>query len=475
MVDQRPPTDIITQTLEAIYDKRPILRELANGRTTIEHFATAAQWNPKPGDFPNRGMLEEVILDETQRLYGTEVLRAISEHFSKSWTVETGAHAHIPRSFDRASKREGPQLNPLIFQGQVFWALTNRSIGSNINISLSSGRVPPDNLNSGSYIDLPSGRTAIKTVSTKKYSETPQVLIPSTGEEFIGQKVEQLNTLLGQGQISEEDYGLAKDILNNFRNHPDGFSDQVVTSHALVMNRVLRMSGIRQVTLDSERVASQFIGKVLAESNSSIVSRILSDPNLSKKFIKEFAGIDTGWQEGESPFYGISSKNGAGRLEANYSGSTKPDDLTEALASVRVLPKGVFKFFVFMTEAGVCPVGGMNQSGYCTEIRNRASKFLKEIGEAKRAEILSQMPTNTAVISPCWGINSQSQEPSLVDPMSAAVEPLTPEEISRIGSISSTDSLVIASPSLYTFLVGNKSPVGYAHLLDLKSNVAVVR
>jgi hypothetical protein len=63
-------------------------------------------------------------------------------------------------------------------------------------------------------------------------------------------------------------------------------------------------------------------------------------------------------------------------------------------------------FIVFMLEAGLLPVGGMMQTHYATQIRDRLVHWLNRHSPADpRIEILATMPTDRAVLTPAWGLS----------------------------------------------------------------------
>ena len=373
------------QSTSRIVQARSVLVGLNTDGLVVDYLNKAQKWNPSHELFPQRGRLENILITETSRLYGPEVAGILKVGFNNTWAVETGAHLHLPKSYDRRTD-QGPSFNPLVFQGQIWWTVTTRNAGRSLNLSLNSGRVPLNNINSGSHLQysIKEEIEPIRLVPDKPYRETPQTLIPAITPENIAHKVEQITTLRDQRKITEEEFQLAMEILNNIKERSDCFSDQIVTGHALIMNKVVSNLGIEQLTMDSEIVGINYLIELFSDFNS-LYSRIFSDTNLLNKFLHHFSGIYTGWTEDEGPFYEITyqdNKDQKGARISNYPGNLMPDTLVDGLKKKRLIPRGITKFLAFMMEGGLCPIGGMNQAGYCTEIKDCYFYYFSLLGNA---------------------------------------------------------------------------------------------
>src|SRR3989344_7028964 len=236
------------QSTSRIVQARSVLVGLNTDGLVVDYLNKAQKWNPSHELFPQRGRLENILITETSRLYGPEVAGILKVGFNNTWAVETGAHLHLPKSYDRRTD-QGPSFNPLVFQGQIWWTVTTRNAGRSLNLSLNSGRVPLNNINSGSHLQysIKEEIEPIRLVPDKPYRETPQTLIPAITPENIAHKVEQITTLRDQRKITEEEFQLAMEILNNIKERSDCFSDQIVAGHALIMNKVVSNLGIEQL------------------------------------------------------------------------------------------------------------------------------------------------------------------------------------------------------------------------------------
>src|SRR5882724_8980571 len=134
---------------QIIIEKRPMLAHLKTESSVLEYLQQALTMKMQKDIFPYAELLKKHIVLEIQRLYGNQFAKIANKQLEEGWAIETGAHLHIPRKFDKVGNVQGPQINQLYFQGQVLWAYANESLGRKLSISLSSGKVPLDNINSG--------------------------------------------------------------------------------------------------------------------------------------------------------------------------------------------------------------------------------------------------------------------------------------------------------------------------------------
>ena len=92
-----------------------------------------------------------------------------------------------------------------------------------------------------------------------------------------------------------------------------------------------------------------------------------------------------------------------------------PEDIRKALFAYKIMPKNAMLFIIFMLEAGLTPVGGMMQTHYATQIRDRLVSWLRHhCPTDPRVEVLASMPTDLTVLTPVWGL-AQSDN---IQPMS---------------------------------------------------------
>jgi len=464
----------VDAVLKKILDGRPALQAIAEAHSLGEYLEPPLRWNPGQGAFPLRPFLEELILKEVERLYGTPTREVLQGEFSKNWAVETGAHIHLPRRYDRLEKKGAGQINPVVFQGQVVWAAVRHALlGSRINFSMNTGRVPLCNANSGAYLDYSFTAEPLRLVSNR-YMNTPQMFIPALDEEELKKKDEQLKVLLEQRKITDAEYAYAKEVLDVFAVHRDGrFNHQVAVGQTHIMNKVLPQ-GMRQVTIDLENIGTAFIVRLLRDPSSTLY-RIFSDGKLRARFYGALKGIRTAWEEGDSMFYEVDRSGKELRLR-EYRGSCAPEVLADLLVSERILHKGLLGFYAFLIEGGLCPIGGMFQSQYCTELRDRMIPILEAIGEGARTACLAQMPTAVAAgPTPCWGLVRRDTGIELLIALDCMAASLTDADFDKIPALSGRDSLRLAAPSLAQLMLHEDAGIAYEDLWELLGDHIITR
>lgn len=455
-------TKKIQSMQEFILKERPLLAQLMSKKPVKEYLESALTWKMQPDKFPYADLLRKYIVLEIQRLYGNSFAKIANIQLKEGWAVETGAHLHIPRKYDKVGVTQGYQINPVYFQGQVFWAYANHNLGRKLSISLSTGKVPLDNINSGAYLDLPAFKAPVTLASKKKHPDSPQTLIPATGKEEILKKIEQMEMLRKQRLLPQNQYELGMLVLNNFLKIQSSFSDQVATTHALMMDKILP---VKQITIDSEKIDIEFLANIFKDKNS-LTYKIFADSSLREKFINYFVGILKGWPAGANPFFSIIKKDEGFRL-VNYHGELDPKTLAKGLKEKTIFPSVIMKFFVMMVEAGISPNGAWTQSVYCTQTKERAVKFLKELGFTERAEAVAAIPTQIAAISSCFGMHEANGKYELADAISVLLSP-EKYDISNKLELSCKNSLLLATPFLYEYLVKQQAMVTYE---DLKNEL----
>lgn len=459
----------IEKMLASIIEKRPWLRLLNTDKNIFDYLRPAIDWKQQKDIFPSTALLSNIITSHIKRLYGESLADEAREQLEVSWVVETGAHLHIPRRYNRVAKIDEAQINSLLFQGQVLWSLAHQAFGHRLSIGLNSGRVPLDNTNSGAYLDLPALKVPFLLASKKRYPDTPQSLIPVIGVEEVERKIELLDMYKKQRILPEDQYLLGQEILTNFLKVQSTFSDQVSTTHALMLNKVLPTT---QITLDSEFIGKDFMIALLKDS-TSLTYKIFDDSSWRMKFLDYFSDIRTGWPKGGSPFYSISENDGSYKL-THYDGDLSPEIIIKGLKENALWLTGVMKFFIFMVEAGLLSSGGWTQTSYCTDVKNQAIKLLQELGYSERAEVLSQMPTNIAAVGPCWGVDEVDGTYQLLDAITTILNPSLIDS-SKIITLTSNQTLLVATPTLYEFLLEEPARLSYKDLKEILQFAIVPR
>lgn len=457
----KTPGRVLEQMLESIIGKRPKLSGLKTDSSLQEYLNPALTWSQQKENFPYIDLLAQIITAHIKRLYGQEQALEVNKQLTEAWVVETGAHLYIPRRYNKAAETKGAQINSLLFQGQILWALANQALGRKFSVSLNSGRVPLDNTNSGVYLDLPALKAPMPLASKKRYPEEPQSFIPAASQEDIKRKMELLQAYKQQNILPEDQFLLGMEVLQNFLKIQSSFSDQVTTTHAFLLNRVL---SIKQITLDSELIGRDFIIALLKDKKS-LTYRIFDNPKLRQEFFDCLSDVRTGWPKGGSAFHSVVSGSMDLQLFDYQGNDLDPETIMKGLEERTIWPTGVMKFFAFMVEGGILPTGGWTQAGYCTDLKTKAVKFLKHLGEGQRAQALEKMPTDIAAVAPCWGIDQVNGNFQLLDAMITILDPQS-VDFSGILKLTGNKAFLAAAPTLYEFILGEQPPLNYNGLKD---------
>lgn len=440
--------------INEIIGHRPGLRSLLEANSMADYLQPVFNWNPS--GFSNRKLLQSILLRQIVALYNLESddVSMLESQFENSWCVQTGEHIWIPRVRGGAKlkiSKDGlllPSHNPMIFQGSVLWAAMNYFHKYPFSILAGTGRIPVNNPMSGSYIEISRNMDLIRIIPEKWHS-SPQVLVPTIKEDTLD--------LIGNAVMKNHHF-LTPGVRDLFCSIPERlmrrdlcFNEQVALIHSSIMNKAMP---IRQLTVESERLAVEFIHALLFDEGSLLYS-IFSSSVLRYEFLREFSDISTGWNDVGSPFW-IIQDSGKVPVLSEFHGSLDTGNIMRLLSEGLIYPKGVLKFFAFMVEGGLLPIGGVCQQGYCTEIRDHAIKFLRNIGENAVANSLTNMPTQIATITPCWGVEKDGR---LTDVLDCVDSPVSFEGFENMLLLDGESVLKKAAIVLYPFFTGKPVPL----------------
>lgn len=439
--------------INEILKHRPGLKNLLEANSMANYLQPVFIWNPSV--FPKRKLLQSILLRHITSLYSleSEDVSLLEKQLENSWCVQTGEHIWIPRARGGMKPKISdnglllPSHNPMIFQGSVLWAAMNYLQNHPFSILAGTGRIPINNPMSGSHIEISRNMELIRTVPEKWHS-SPQILVPAIREDTLD-LIRDVATK-NQHFLASNSRGLFCSITEQPVRGNLFFVEQVALIHSLIMNKAM---SIRQLTIESEKLAVEFIHSLLCDEKSLLCS-IFSSSNLLHEFLKEFSNIPTGWDNAGSPLW-IVDDSGKIPVLTEYHGSLDVSNIKQLLSDGLIYPKGVLKFFAFMVEGGLLPIGGMCQQKYCTEIRDRAVKFLRGIGEYKVANSLASMPTQVVTITPCWGIEDDGR---LTDVLDCIDYPVSTEQLRGILLLDGERVLENASSVLYPFFTGKPKP-----------------
>lgn len=391
----------------AVYDNllrlRPTLWPLVKAQDLGEYLAPVLAWKFQPSLFPNAQMFLDLVQQEVERCYGKTTAQLVAAQLKRNFTVETGCHVSLPRLYDRATVRSIPlnNVNTLTFQATLYSAAARLAAGQAFHISCSTGHISLSNINSGAYFQ-PDVAHCLR-LQPNKLDKTPQTYLPPL-------TVEGLNKILCGKQLSVNGQKRADLFRQNVQNHPDNFSRQIATTHAALYNEVLPQN-VRQITFDFELIVPDYLIALLKDPRS-LTHRLFTTQGGRDFLRNEFYDVATAWKTDTPPFDVLELRHGHLHVShASYLGNLSPDSICEALEQKKILPKTALSFILFMLEAGLAPVGGMRQTHYATQIREKLVGWLRrECPSDPRIESLAVLPTDRAVLTPLWGVNSDFPE-----------------------------------------------------------------
>ncbi|MDE1900140.1 MAG: hypothetical protein KGI37_00665 [Alphaproteobacteria bacterium] len=394
---------LIDRCFDNLLALRPTLRPLAEASNLEEYLAPVLAWQFQPHLFPNAQLFLDLVGKEIGRCYGGATAAQVTKQLKSNFTVETGMHVSLPRLHDRATVHSIPlnNVNTLIFQATLYSAAARLAAGQPFHISCSSGHISLSNINSGAYFQ-PDVAHCLR-LQPNKLDGTPQTYLPPL-------TVDGVDKILHGKKLSGDGLKRVELFRQNIRNHPDNFSRQIATTHAALYNQVLP-DGVRQITFDFELVVPAYLIALLKDPQS-LTYRLFSTLEGRDFLRSEFNDVITAWKTDVPPFDVLEERHGHPHVtHAPYLGSLSPDSLCEALGNRRIIPKTALSFVVFMLEAGLAPVGGMRQTHYATQIRDKLVDWLRrEYPDDPRIEALSVLPADRAILSPLWGVNADFTE-----------------------------------------------------------------
>lgn len=393
----------VPSVLDNLLLQRPTLRPLACAQTLGKYLDPVLAWKFQPSLFPNAHLFLYLVQQEVGQCYGTEIALQVADQLRSNFTVETGVHISLPRLYDRATVHSIPlnNVNTLIFQATLYSAAARLAAGHPFHISCSTGHISLSNINSGAYFQ-PDVAHCVR-LQSNKHDKTPQTYLPPLPEEGLDK------ILRGKG-LSSDGQMRVEALRQNVQNHPDNFSRQIATTHAALYNQILPDS-VRQITFDFELIMPAYLMALLQDQNS-LTYRLFSTLE-GRDFLRhEFHDVITAWKADIPPFDVLDVRNGYPCIaHAPYAGSLAPENLCEALKQKHIIPKTALSFILFMLEAGIAPVGGMRQTHYATQIRDKLVQWLRRHHPRDpRIETLATLPTDRAILTPLWGVNADCPE-----------------------------------------------------------------
>jgi hypothetical protein len=387
-----------------ILNTYPRLRAMNEAPSMQEYLEPILGWKPDSEVFPQAARLTAIITDKAAQLYGGEAAALLQAQLANHAHIDTGPHLHLPRDLDRTSQNTPPHqnMNTLIVQSIGMMAGLYADRGLPVKLNMFTGIVPSTNSNSGSHFQVSSDPAKLVRLVPDRTKQCVQAYLPAMSQSTLD------NVAKSASGLEQPDRTRVEHVLSIWTEQKGSFSDQIAAASSYLYNDVQGNSGVNQLNMDFQALGTDYLVGLL-EDETTVVSRIFSYPNTAESFAKDFSGIATGWKEGEKPFVRLRAKTAdesgaeAHSADGNYDGSCLRADLIDGLRSKKIMPTNAMLHFAVMVEGGMLATGGMFQSEYCTEIRDRAVPLLNEMGEHRRAEALQKMPTDKAVVTPVWG------------------------------------------------------------------------
>jgi|GEM_PF-2465727 D-alanyl-D-alanine dipeptidase len=262
------------------------------------------------------------------------------------------------------------------------------------NVSCSTGRIPLSNGSSSASHFQPEENEILRFYTRKGNNHTPQFLLAPLTPEAFEERVQNVKLTTAGKQRAEI-------VRRAIKKHPENFSRQVVTAYSALYNEILP-SRIRQITIDYELFAPEFLIEVLQDKTSA-THQLLGTKEGNDFILTRFSDVRTAWKIGETPFDLLHTTPKGPIQLMPYRGDLSPDTLCNKLKAAEIIPKSALNTLVFLLEAGLAPVGGMEQVLYATQIKERVLEWLKTCRpEDPRIDAFSKIPTDRSYFS-LWG------------------------------------------------------------------------
>lgn len=459
-----------------LLDINPHFQKIKECKNFKNYFEPSKYWTPDEINFPFKKKLLSKIINSIKKIYDYETSCLVQKQLELNFCAETGSHISLPRSHDKIGKitNINHNLNTLIFQGSILSAAKSLTIKNKIHFSMGTSRVYLNNANSAAYIQFDKNDGYVRLVSNR-WKDTPQIFIPPFHfNEIQSLKKEAYDFATKKYTGNDRGYAFCtKNISKIFSFFEDvaisnlydqknsyTFSEQIAKVHANIFNEILKETGIKQVTIDYEKISWEFLIELL-EDKTSLTYIIFSNKQLLDSFLDIFSEIQTGWQKGQLPYDLVVEKNGIKKLSPLLFSEFDPSDraiffeqILKLLKENKIIPKGVLQFFIFMVEGGLLPIGGMNQSNYCTKIRDLSAKFMcNNFEKYERSNELKKLPCEIMNITPAWGFMNNSDDFFSFSDFLEKEIAMTKDQLQSILEIPGEDALFLSIPILSQFML----------------------
>ena len=506
--------DVTSDTmLQRIVSWSPPLAKFLTSQTLADYFKPAIEWRPDDR-FPLKEKMRTLIVEQAAKFNGPLVAKELDDQLKRHFIGETGTHLSFPReldfengpSYDNTLVWQGVITSASLYRhaGMKYHLCLNSSRvpvdntngarylqlmpdASLLSVSSASKSTTiatfAEPLNEGKISEI--GQAArerlfqLRQDEARKLVESCVYSAPSGRmmgwRDFLSKPRTVGDKTLATLELIEDDLRAAGmhprtyaaettriekalDLLRApllDKTAPFGFADQVAAVQAYLLNDALP-NDTRLIVVDQAVCSRAFMVQALRDP-ATLTHRIFADDMLREKFVRDLGDIRAGWAGGEtpdSPFNLIRTTKGVTKFQkvphAEMADRYVPIRLADDIEQHRIIPTSALEVMLCTVESGLLMHGGMFQGIYNTDIQNKFSSFLDDIGEPNRAAALRSLPMDIITQSPCFGMNEQKKIMTFSDLMA---RPLTNLEMNRIPNIRAIDALTLAAPSLHDFFV----------------------
>ncbi len=408
--------------IEAMYDavkaERPVLTSVLSeqgGKGLGEYASTFSEGDSTPTIHPLEEAVEAVV-DETRRLYGTEMAIKAAGQLAETPVVNSPYHM-------------GGDFFPITAQSSVLAQFGKKPEG--VLVALAGGALPANNLTYPLGIQLArerhqdTGTGEMKSVPVKinilpvrKYGDAPVAALPPMTSEMIQQTDGKLTGLFGQGVISKQEMTVIREILNDVYMRydvlgQDSFSDQASLINSDLWKRLFTPDVAEHMPemsfLQIEKVATDLLKQDL-ENPDSLIFNTLFNPELRDATYRSLDGVPGCWnsqnaRQGTEFFWGkrtnleveslhLEERSGGLVLAGKDSVLPfEPEAIAQALNNEDIYPNLFVTFTELALARGLVCYGGFMQTDYLTRMKDGLSQALDEAGNSKWAQMVRAQRT----------------------------------------------------------------------------------
>lgn len=431
---------LIRQMKEVIYGYNPYIRlnEIFSG-TMVDFYKPIFEYSVNETVFSESKMFKRLIVKSVCEIYGSEKGRMLEEFLNKHFIADTATHYCFPRTYDN---HFGIDYDcSITWNSYLLSAAMSKYYGQKIHFGLYTTQIPFSTINSPSVIEI--GKNRYESIVPKK-NKSDFVCLSKVDDKKYDEGLKKLENMAVTS--------IEKEKLNDIRRlriSGNVFADETILIHKYLLDDFLNSeyTGIEQITLPLD-IATEFLATQLKDK-TSIYYRIFGDSNNLLLFVNMLAGIRSGWKVGESPFYFVNEKF---RLEHRVftNEDHDMDNLISLLINKKIFPTTIL-LVVILLLSGMVPLGGMLQSKYASDAKDKLCEYLNLIGCKDRSAALKLIPVNLSM-----HVCAYSVKPNMALYNFEDLKDMLKKEnqiLEKCLNVSMNESFYNALPTLYNFFV----------------------